>query len=86
LYSSRLGDVDAVQQIPQSAGGDRSFISDGLYLIGLVVHLLLLRVTQRSVVLIVFVFILVVFFFILVIIVVVVVLIVMVVGVSIILR
>jgi hypothetical protein len=37
------GDVDAVQQIPQSASGDQSFISDSLDLIGIMVHLLLLE-------------------------------------------
>jgi hypothetical protein len=57
------GDVDAVQQIPQSASGDQSFIFDGLYLVSLTVHLLLLRVAQRSVVLIIFIFSIVAFFF-----------------------
>jgi hypothetical protein len=60
----RSGNVDAVQQIPQSAGRDRGFTSRGLYPIGMMIHLLLFRITQGSVILIVFVFILVVFFFI----------------------
>jgi hypothetical protein len=42
--------VDAVQQVPQSASGERGFISDGLDLLGVVVHLLLLEITQGSVV------------------------------------
>jgi hypothetical protein len=84
----RSGDVSVVQQIPQSTGGDQSFIFDSLYLISLMIHLLLLRVVQRSVVLIIFYFSLLVFFFLLVIVIVVVVivLIVMVVTVAIILR
>jgi hypothetical protein len=59
----RSGDVDAVQQIPQSTGGDRSFISDGLDLVSIAVHLLILEINQRSVVLIIFIFSLVVFIF-----------------------
>jgi hypothetical protein len=50
------GHVNAIQQIPQSAGGDRGFISGGLDLIGIVVYLVLLKVIQRSVVFIIFVF------------------------------
>jgi hypothetical protein len=38
-----------VQQIPQPAGGDRGFISDGLDLIGVVEHLILLSVAEGSV-------------------------------------
>jgi hypothetical protein len=57
------GDVDAIQQVPQPADGDQSFISGGLDLIGVTVHLLLFRITQGSVVIFIFVFILVVFFF-----------------------
>jgi hypothetical protein len=57
------GDVDAVQQIPQSASGDRGFIFGGLDLIGVAVHLLLLRITQGSVVFIIFAFSLIAFFF-----------------------
>jgi hypothetical protein len=41
----RSGDVEAVQQIPQSTGGDRGFISGGLDLIGIMVRLFLLGVT-----------------------------------------
>jgi hypothetical protein len=61
----RGGDVDVVQQIPQSTSGDQSFISDSLDFIGLIVHLLLLGIAQRSVVLIIFIFIVAFFFFIL---------------------
>jgi hypothetical protein len=43
-----------VQQIPQPAGGDRGFISDGLDLIGVVEHLILLSVAEGSVVFIIF--------------------------------
>jgi hypothetical protein len=85
----RSGDVDAVQQIPQSTGGSQSFISGGLDFIGLTVHLVLLRITQGSVILIIFVFILVSFlFFILmvVIVVMVIILVVMVIVVAIVLR
>jgi hypothetical protein len=74
LFSSRVwnsldselwwsGDVKAVQQIPQSAGGDQGFISGGLDLINIAVHLFLLIVTQGSVVLIIFIFGLIAFFF-----------------------
>jgi hypothetical protein len=75
LYSSHTGcgtldyelwrsaDVDAVQQIPQSTGGDRSFISRCHDLIGVAVHLLLLKVAQRSVVFIIFILIGFFFFF-----------------------
>jgi hypothetical protein len=69
--------------------GDRGFISKGLYLIGIMVHLLLLKVTQGSVILIIFVFILIVFFLLIlmiIVVVMVVVLVVMVVIVAIILR
>jgi hypothetical protein len=57
------GDVDAVQQIPQSVGWDWSFISGALDLIDLTVHLVLLGVTQGSVVLIIFIFSIVASFF-----------------------
>jgi hypothetical protein len=50
----RSGDVDAVQQIPQYASGDRGFISKSFDLIGIVEHLILLGVTPRSVVFIFF--------------------------------
>jgi hypothetical protein len=59
----RSGYVDAVQQITQSASGDWGFISKGLDLVGVVVHLFLLSVTQRSVVFIIFAFNLISFFF-----------------------
>jgi hypothetical protein len=85
----RSGDVDTVQQILQSASRDRSLISGGLDFIGLTVHLVLLGITQGSVILIIFVFILVSFlFFILmvVIVVMVIILVVMVIVVAIVLR
>jgi hypothetical protein len=59
----RSGDVKAVHRIPQSAGGGRGFISGGLDLNGIAVHLILLSVTQRSVVFIIFAFSLVALFF-----------------------
>jgi hypothetical protein len=59
----RSGDVDAVQQIPQSASGDRGFISKSFDLVGVMECLILLGVTQRSVVAIIFAFSLVALFF-----------------------
>jgi hypothetical protein len=59
----RSCDVDAVQQIPQSADGDRGFISKSLDLVGIMEHLVLLGVTQRSIVFIIFAFNLVALFF-----------------------
>jgi hypothetical protein len=59
----RSGDVDAVQQIPQSASGDRGFISKSFDLVGVIECLILLGVTQRSVVAIIFAFSLVALFF-----------------------
>jgi hypothetical protein len=59
----RSGDVDVVQQIPQSASEDRGFISKGLDLIGVAICFFLFGVTQRSVVFIIFAFSLVAFFF-----------------------
>jgi hypothetical protein len=53
LWSS--GDVDVAQQIPQSTCGNQCFIPKGLYLIGFMVHLLLLKITQMSLILIVFI-------------------------------
>jgi hypothetical protein len=50
------GDVKVVQQIPQSASGDQGFISGGPDLINVKVCLVLLSVSQRSVVFIVFTF------------------------------
>jgi hypothetical protein len=50
------GDVDAVQQIPQSTGGDWGFISKGFDLIGVVEHLVLLGVVPTSVIFIFFAF------------------------------
>jgi hypothetical protein len=70
----RSGDVDVVQQIPQYVSGEHGFIYSGLDLIGILIHLLLLGITQGSVVLIIFVFILVPFFFILMVVVMVVIL------------
>jgi hypothetical protein len=51
----RSGDVDTIQQFPQSASGDRGFISKSLDLIGDVVLFLLLEITQRSLVLIIYI-------------------------------
>jgi hypothetical protein len=59
----RSGDVDVVQQIPQSAGGNRGFISKSFDLIGIVECLVLLSVALRSVVFISFAFSLVALFF-----------------------
>jgi hypothetical protein len=59
----RSGDVDAIQQFPKSASGEWSFISKSLDLIGDMVLFLLLEITQRSVVLVMFIFVLVAFFF-----------------------
>jgi hypothetical protein len=59
----RSGDVDAVQQIPQSTGGDRGFISKSFDLVGVVERLVLLCVAPRSVVFILFIFSLVALFF-----------------------
>jgi hypothetical protein len=50
------GDVDVVQQIPQSAGGDRGFISKSFDLVGVTECLVLLDVAPRSVVFIFFTF------------------------------
>jgi hypothetical protein len=61
----RSGDVDAVQQIPQFASGDRGFISKNFDLIGVVECLILLDVAPRSVVFIIFAFTLVALFFLL---------------------
>jgi hypothetical protein len=52
----RSGDVDAVQQIPQSTSGDQGFISKSLDLIDVVEHLVLLGVSPKSVVFIIFPF------------------------------
>jgi hypothetical protein len=56
LYSElwQSGDVDAVQQIPQSASGDRGFISKSFDLVGAMEHLVFLGVAPRSVVFIIF--------------------------------
>jgi hypothetical protein len=59
----RSGDVDAVQQIPQSASGDLGFISKSFDLIGVMERLVLLGVAPRSVVFIIFAFNLVALFF-----------------------
>jgi hypothetical protein len=52
----RSGDSDAVQQIPQSASGDRGFISKSLDLFDVVERLILLGVAPKSVVFIFFTF------------------------------
>jgi hypothetical protein len=52
-----------VEQIPQSASGDRGFISKRLDLISVVERLVLLGVAQRSIVFIIFTFSLVALFF-----------------------
>jgi hypothetical protein len=57
------GDVDAVQQIPQSASGDWGCISKSFDLVGVVERLILLSVAPRSVVFIFFTFSLVALFF-----------------------
>jgi hypothetical protein len=59
----RSGDVDAVQQISQSASGDRGFISKSFDHVGVVERLVLLGVAPRSVVFIIFAFSLVALFF-----------------------
>jgi hypothetical protein len=59
----RSGDVDAVQQIPQSTSGDRGFISKSFELISAVEHLIFLSVAPRSVAFIIFAFSLVALFF-----------------------
>jgi hypothetical protein len=59
----RSGDDDAVQQIPQSASGNRGFISKSFDLVGIVECLILLGVAPRSVVFIIFAFSLVALFF-----------------------
>jgi hypothetical protein len=46
----RGGDVDLVQQIPQSASGDRGFISKSFDFIDVVEYLILLSIAPRSVV------------------------------------
>jgi hypothetical protein len=57
------GDVDKVQQIPQSVGGNRGFISKSFDLIGVMERLILLDVAPRSVVFLFFAFSLVALFF-----------------------
>jgi hypothetical protein len=52
----RSGDVDAVEQIPQSASGDRGFISKSFDLIGVVERLVFLGAAPWSVVFIIFAF------------------------------
>jgi hypothetical protein len=59
----RNGDVDTVQQIPQSASGDQGFISKSLDLVGVMECLVLLGVTPKSVVFIIFAFSLAALFF-----------------------
>jgi hypothetical protein len=57
------GDVDMVQQIPQSTSGDQGFMSKSFDLIGIMERLALLSVSPRSVVFIFFTFSLVALFF-----------------------
>jgi hypothetical protein len=57
------GDVDVVQQIPQSSHEDRGFISKSFDLVGVVECLILLGVAPRSVVFIFFAFSLIALFF-----------------------
>jgi hypothetical protein len=57
------GDVDAVQQIPQSTSGDRGFISKSFDLVTVVECLVFLGVSPRSVVFIIFAFSVVALFF-----------------------
>jgi hypothetical protein len=57
------GDVEVVQQIPQSTDGDRGFISGGLDLVGIAEHLVLLGIAQGNVVFIIFTISLVALFF-----------------------
>jgi hypothetical protein len=52
----RSGDVVAVQQISQSASGDRGFISKSFDLVGIMERLVLLGVAPRSVVFIIIIF------------------------------
>jgi hypothetical protein len=59
----RSGDVVVVQQIPQSGGGDRGFISKSFDLISIVERPVLLSVAPRSVVFFFFAFSLVALFF-----------------------
>jgi hypothetical protein len=59
----RSGDIDVFQQIPQSASGDRGFISKSFDFDGVVEYLILLGVAPRSVVFIFFTFFLVATFF-----------------------
>jgi hypothetical protein len=61
----RSGDVDVVQQIPQSASGDWGFISKSFDLVSVVERLVLFSVAPRSVVFIIFTFSLVALFFLL---------------------
>jgi hypothetical protein len=50
------GDVDVVQQIPQSASGDRGFISKSFDLFSVMERLILLSVAPRSIFFIIFTF------------------------------
>jgi hypothetical protein len=59
----RSGDVNAVQQIPQSASGDRFFISKRFDLVGIIERLIFLRVAPRTIVFIIFALSLVALFF-----------------------
>jgi hypothetical protein len=57
------GDVDMLQQIPQSTSGDRGFISKSFDFVGIMEYLILLGIAPRSVVFIFFTFSLVAIFF-----------------------
>jgi hypothetical protein len=59
----RSGDVDMLQQIPQSTSGDRGFISKSFDFVGIMEYLILLGIAPRSVVFIFFAFSLVAIFF-----------------------
>jgi hypothetical protein len=59
----RSGDVDVVQQIPQSASGDQGFISKSFDLVGVVQRLILLGIAPKSLVFIILAFSLVALFF-----------------------
>jgi hypothetical protein len=49
LVPGRDGDAQVFQQSPKPAGGERSFVPEGLHLIHISVHLLILGVVQERV-------------------------------------
>jgi hypothetical protein len=59
----RSGDVDMLQQIPQSTSGDPGFISKSFDFVGIMEYLILLGIAPRSAVFIFFAFSLVAIFF-----------------------